>query len=222
MRRREREHRADALEAVPARVFVERAGRIDIEVHAEQIVNRVAVFLAAEAVVRHGTAIGHARRLAFFDARGNPVGDFPQFGGLGLRFLFWRHLAGVDAKQNFGPALGVRQVIEIGGQRVHAEVALLLLLAVAAEAVLGEERLGRSIGGGRIAPYEVCDQTSNQRQRAADTAVSTLHAVTSETPPRLSANFSVFTSIFCAMVSSRLLRRAFSFTGLKWMPACLS
>ena len=37
---------------------------------------------------------------------------------------------------------------------------------------------------------------------------------TSETGPRLSTNFSVFTSIFCNIVSITLLRRAFSSFGL--------
>ena len=45
MRRSRREHRTNAVEAMPERVFVERTGRFYIKDHTEQIVDGVSIFL---------------------------------------------------------------------------------------------------------------------------------------------------------------------------------
>ncbi len=150
MRRRERLHGADALEAVPLLVLGE-PGRIgDVVMDAEQIVNRVGVLVARQLVQRHALALRQARGFAFLQLAGEPLDDLRRLGGRRLLLLLRRHFARADAVHHIGPMRRRAAAEEIARERIDAKLALLFLLAVAADAMLVEERLDgfREVGIG--------------------------------------------------------------------------
>ena len=69
----------------------------------------------------------------------DPVGDPRDVIGLRALLVLRRHVAGVDAVHDFLPVPHRLRRIKINRQRVHAQVALLLFLAVALVAVLCEK-----------------------------------------------------------------------------------
>lgn len=141
MRRRERQHRADAFKTLPARILGQ-AGRIGgVEIHAEQIADRVRVFLAGQFVEGHTLAPGEPGLLALLDLPRDPFRDARRLRRPGLGFTLRRHFARADPLHHIRPVRGGKWRGEIPGQRVQPEIPLLLLLPVTAEAVLGQERL---------------------------------------------------------------------------------
>ena len=114
MRRRQRQLRANAVEPVPARIFAERTGRVGVEAHAEQVVDRVGVFLTTEPEKRDGRAHRKPRGTARGQPGGDPVRHLAD--GLGRRLLLVlrRHLARVDAQHDLVPRLGDEEVVEVG------------------------------------------------------------------------------------------------------------
>ena len=141
VRRREGEGGADAIEAVPERIFVQAARDGGIVAHTEQVIDGVLIFLTAEAIMSDGGTCRQARRPSFLEA-GVEVrneGGHLCLGGLGLLVLLGRHLAGVHLLHGFRPMMGVGAQFEITRELVEAEVAFFLIGPVAAGAVLLDE-----------------------------------------------------------------------------------
>src|SRR4029079_15855506 len=84
-------------------------------------------------------ALRAAGRLAFLEARGHPLDDAGRLLRLGLRLALRGHLAGVQALEDVAPAARGGHAGEVARQGVDAELALLLLVAVAADAMGVEE-----------------------------------------------------------------------------------
>ena len=141
MRRREREQRADAIEPMPPWILVERAGHAHIEVDAEQIVDSVTIFLAAEPVMSNRPPPCHPRRFPFRDPRRKPVNRSFKFLRRRLRLFLRRHLAGVHAEDDFAPPLSDILIGEVERQCVEPKFSFLLLRVVTAQAVGMKERL---------------------------------------------------------------------------------
>ena len=132
MRRREREHRADALEALPVRIFRQAGRVVRVEGHAEQVADRVRVFLARELAERDPLAARRLpRRLGLVKLAGDPLRDARDVVRLGPRLSLRRHVAGVDPVHDLLPVPHDLRRIEIDRQRVDPQIALLLFLAVA-------------------------------------------------------------------------------------------
>ena len=148
VRGRKRELGTDAFEAVPEGVFVQAAGSRRIIPSAEQIVDGVLIFFAAQAIMGDRRTRGHAGGLAFLEPgvevrdEGGDLG----LGGLGLLVLLGRHLSGVYLLHRFRPVMGVGAQFEITRKLIEADVAFLFLRSVAAGAVFLEECL---VGLGR-------------------------------------------------------------------------
>ena len=142
VRRRKREGRADALEAMPEGVFVQAARDGGVVAGAEQVVDRVLILFTAEAIMGHGRTRRHARCAAFLQGSVEAChkgGDL-RLGRLGFLVLLRRHLAGVHLLHGFRPVMGVGAQLEVARELVEAQVAFFLLRSVAAGAVLLDER----------------------------------------------------------------------------------
>ena len=133
--------RADAIEAVPPWVFVERAGCFDIEHHAEKIVDRVGVFLPAETVVFHQSATCHASCRSLANLRRQSVDDVADLCRARLPLLLRRHFGRVDAKYHLAPLLRNLRIREVRRESVESKLSLLRLAAVTTETVGLEEKL---------------------------------------------------------------------------------
>ena len=142
----EREHRPDPFESVPPRILVEQAGLPDVEVHAEQVVDRMAVFLAAEAREAHRSPPAHARGLPGLEPTADPLDRVADLRPRRPRLLLGRHLAGRDPRPHLGPPFGHRHVAEVMGQRIETEAPLLRARVVAPQTVPGKKRLRRVVG----------------------------------------------------------------------------
>ena len=146
VRRRERKHRTDPVESAKDRVLVEHARLGDLEPHAEQVGDRVGIFLPAQAVVGHRTAGGHAGRLARGQLARDPLDHARDLVGGRPRLLLGGHLPGVDPRHHLGPPLGCQLAREGAVERVEAKLPLLHLAVVATDAVLLEKRVGHAAG----------------------------------------------------------------------------
>ena len=151
VRRRECQQRSDAIEAVPAWVFIQRAGQLAVVMNAEQIVSRVGILVAAESIERHRPSTGHASCLAIGDAGRDPVHNASEFLSFRLWFIFRRHLTRVHPEHDLAPALGRCLIDKLSRQRVEPELPLLFLRSMATQAVSLEEGrhdlIRRHIGG---------------------------------------------------------------------------
>ena len=143
MGRRKRQLGPNPLEAVPQRVFVQFARFGRIVAHAEQVIDRILVFLATEPIVCHRRPRCHARCLTLLkerseirDERCNLRLCWP---GLCLR----RHFATVDPLEGFCPVVAIQAPLEVARQPVDPDISLFLLRAMTADAVLLQKRFKR-------------------------------------------------------------------------------
>jgi hypothetical protein len=142
MRRRERQHRADALEAVPRGILRQAGGIEDVDGDAEQVADGIAVLLARQPAVGHrGVVVALPRAVGLGQLAGDPVRHPGDVGRRRTRLLLRRHVAGIDALHHLHPVPRRRRAGEVGRDGVEAQVALLLLRPMARGAVLGDERL---------------------------------------------------------------------------------
>ena len=165
VRLRERQLRADPLVAVPERILVELAWLGRIVPHAEEVVDRVLIFLAAQAIVRHRRPGRHPRGLPGLEQAVEIRHERRDLSLRGPRLGLGGHLAGVHPLEHVGPVTGVTTQFEVTREAVHADVPLLLLRPVAAAAVLlekGLERLGCAHASGHADP-EDDDQPATER-----------------------------------------------------------
>ena len=137
MRRREREHRADPLEALPVGVLGQAGGVVGVVRHAEQIADGVAIFLARELAKRDLLAASppggppRPRRAGRRSIR--PRGRPPRRSGRGSS------LGGISPalmRSMIAPHARRRRIGRSLAPACPPEVPLLLCLAVAAHAVL--------------------------------------------------------------------------------------
>ena len=136
MGRRQREHRADPLKAVPRLVLRESRRVRGVVRHAEQIAHGIHVFLAREFVKAHALAPRETRGFALLQIPRDPFHDLRFVRGFRLLLIIGRHVAGADAFQHIRPMLHVRTLRKIPRERIQPELAFVLLLIVAAVAVL--------------------------------------------------------------------------------------
>ena len=134
--RRHRERLAVVVEA--ARRRVRREAR-HIEIHARQVADGVAVFVAIQPPQHHRPVAPH--QLRAHELRGHPVHRRRDLRGVRLLLLFRRHLVAVQHIHHAAPFLLRQHVEEVLRQpRVHPEIALLLFRPVALHAVVFEKR----------------------------------------------------------------------------------
>ena len=135
--RRQRQDVSDVVEPVSRIVLREIVGGMGVD--AEQIANRVVVLGAVEAAGRHPSGIGRRQAIDVIELLRKPTGNrlTGMFGG--LRLFLRRHLAPAELLDDLRPALVI--VDERGGrlERLEVQAVLLLLVAVALDAVLGHE-----------------------------------------------------------------------------------
>ena len=138
--RRQREHRADPLEAVPVGILGQAGGIVHVVMNAQQIENRVGVFLARQLMKRDSFALGQPRTLALFEPSVEPFSNPGRFFSRRLRFVVGGHLAGADAIHHVAPVTCRAAAGKVARERVDAQFSLLLFLAVAAQAIRLQER----------------------------------------------------------------------------------
>ena len=143
VRRRKRELGADAFEAVPEGIFVQSAGSRRIVAGAEQVVDGVLIFFAAQAIMGDRRTRRHAGGFAFLESGVEVRDEGGDLGlrGLGLLVLLRGHLAGVHLLHRFRPVMRVGAEFEVTRELIETDVALFLLGSVAAGAVLLDERV---------------------------------------------------------------------------------
>ena len=149
---------------MPERILVELAWLGRVVPHAEEVVDRVLIFLAAQAVVRHRRPGRHPRGLPGLEQAVEVRHERRDLSLRRPRLGLGGHLAGIDPLEHVGPVTGVTAQLEVAREAVHADVALLLLRPVAAAAVLQEkglERLGRADASGH-ADAKDDDQSDDQ------------------------------------------------------------
>ena len=145
--RRERQHVGDVVEAVTGIVLREVVCGSDV--HAQQFFDRVVVLGAVQAARGHPAGIRRRRRV-------NPTQLARQPRGHGLTLLFGRllllerrHLAAPELADDLVPLITMFDERRGRLERLEVEVVLLLLLAVAGEAVLREKGFDDGIEAGR-------------------------------------------------------------------------
>ena len=144
---RERQHVGDVVEPVPGIVLREVVGRPDVD--AEQFLDRVVVLGAVEAARGHPARIGRRSGVDTLQLAREPRRDGLAL-LLGRLFLFERgHLAAAQLADDLVPLVAMFDERRARGERLKVEVVLLLLVPVAGEAVLGEERFDDGIEAGR-------------------------------------------------------------------------
>ena len=166
---RKRQHRADPLETLPIGILGQ-AGRIGHdERHAQQVADRVAIFLARQPAKRHPLAQGRLPgRLRLGQFAGNPLRHAGHLLVVGTRLFVGGHLARVQPVHDLGPPSGRPLGGELALERVEPQIPLLLFRPVALQA-MGREKgldLARKIVAGRT-PVRQQHQAAQQRRHAA-------------------------------------------------------
>ncbi len=164
--RRQRQHVADVVEAVPEVVLREVVGRLQIE--REQVADRVVVLGAVQAPDRDPPGVGGRGAVCACQPVVNPSGDRFDVGPGRALLVLGRHLARADLAGNLLPGVGV------GGDRVVAfeafqvQAALGLRGTVATVAMVREERLDAVGKSGTAAPCRhggrSLDESEEQRR----------------------------------------------------------
>ncbi len=178
----QRQDRADPLEPVPFLILGQAGRVVRVIVDAEQIVNGVGVFLAGEPVEGHALPAGKAGELPLLELARQPFHDLRRVVRVRSRLVFRRHLTGADPVHHVGPVPGRSAAGEVPGEGIDPERPLLLLLAVASDAIFLKERLDRLVSrtcrrigrrcggrrrfgsGGPGAPRNQTEENDNQRQ----------------------------------------------------------
>src|SRR5262249_11770236 len=140
----EEERDAEPVEALRLAVRGEffDEGTDDVLVELEEIANGVGVLIAIEPPHRDASAGVFGREFDVAQLPLDPAGEGRRFLDIRTRPGLWRHLAGVDAVDDFLPVLRHPGGREIAGELIDAEAGVGLLFAVAFEAMLRDERLG--------------------------------------------------------------------------------
>ena len=124
------------------RLCIEHARFLDVETHAEHVVDGVGIFIATEAVVGHPAAGCHAGRLARRELPRDPLDHARDLVGVRPRLLLGGHFPGIDPRHHLGPPLRGGVGGEAAVERVDPKLAFLHRRIVAANAVLPQKLLG--------------------------------------------------------------------------------
>ena len=167
MRRRQRQLRSDAFKPMPERVFVQLAGLRRIITHAQQIIDRVLILLPAQPIMRYRRPRRHPRGSALLDPR---IQTRHKHRDLLLRrpfFLLRRHLTRIDLLHHLGPVVRVCAEFKITREPVDPQVPLLLLRAMAANAMVLKEGVQRLCGTSGPRPTKAgCKEKRGREPRA--------------------------------------------------------
>ena len=125
---------------VPQGVGVQLARLGGIVTHAEQVIDRVLVLFSAQSIMRHRRPRRHPRRPALLEPRIEIRDERRDLVLRRLRFSFFGGISpAIDLFDDLRPAMRVHARLEIARELVDAQIPLLLLRAMAADAVLLEE-----------------------------------------------------------------------------------
>ena len=136
--RRQRQHVGDVVEPVAGVVLREVVGGTHLD--AEQIANRVVVFVAVETAGGHTTRIRRRHAVDAGELTLEPGGNRLALRFLGLLFLERRHLAAPQHADDVFPMIALADQRLRRLERLEVQAVLgFALVAVAAEAVFGEK-----------------------------------------------------------------------------------
>jgi len=142
-RRRERQHVRDVVEAV-SRVVLRKVVR-RAQVEAEQIADRVVVFRAVQPPRRHAPGIGGRDPVDARQFAREPFGDGLPLMLRRLRLFIGRHLPMPQLRDDVVPVVALLDQRRGRGERLEVQFALVLLVAVAGNAVLRDKRLDEGL-----------------------------------------------------------------------------
>ncbi len=138
----------DRLEALHRGILGQQ--RLQRDVDAQQVVERVFVLVAREPAAAHPAEGGNVRLIRSEQSRAQLRQEGEPLGGRGRRFFLRRHLAVLHAIEDVAPELERGPIAEVERLRREIEAPFLFVRVVAVETVLIEERrerLGRRRGG---------------------------------------------------------------------------
>ena len=136
--RRQRQHVRDVVEAVP-RIVLRKVVR-RFRVYAEKVANRVVVLGAVQAPRRDASRIRRRFTIDAIELVLDPRGNRLPLVVVRLVLLERRHLGALQLADDLLPSLPVLDERVGGREGLEVQVLLVLLVAVAAVAVLGEKR----------------------------------------------------------------------------------
>ena len=136
--RRQRQHVRDVVEAVPGIVLRKVVRRFGVD--AEKVANRVVVFRAVQAPCSDAPWIRRRFTIDAIELMLDPGGDRLPLVFVGLVLLERRHLGALQLADDLVPSLAVLDERIGGREGLEVQILLVLLVAVAAVAVLGEKR----------------------------------------------------------------------------------
>ena len=141
--RRQRQDRADRVEAVPGVVLGELVGRLKVE--ADQVADGVVVLGPVQASDHDAARRGGGGLVGGLHFPGDPPGHEGEILGIRPYLVLRRHLAGPELLQHLVPGVRVGRHVARGAKPGQVQVTLVVPGVVTVVAVVGQKRLDRRL-----------------------------------------------------------------------------